>query len=334
MVALAYADLGAVLEFVRESDEVAGLEPFPPELLDRLRELMAADAVRYCEQDRVAQRTLYGRGCSISNAMEPSAPDADEAFWLYRPENPILRHHETGDFAACKLSDFLTRRGLHRLGLYREVFRPAGIEHRFVVGLPAPQSHTKAFLVDRADGRDFGERDRIVLNVLRPHLAAAYAAARDRRLAAALSRHEPGAGGLISLGLAGRIDWIAPQAEMLLARYLGGRVDGRLPEPLESWLAAGAPGAVLTTRRDPSRLHVRCLGRTLLLWEEPSVLTAREEQILELVAVGRSNAQIAKALWISSGTVRIHLQHIYAKLGVRSRTEAAARLREGRRTGS
>src|SRR5262249_37732336 len=185
---------------------------YPPELLDRMRELTAADAVRYSELDRVDERMLYVTGCSVSNAMVPRAPidDLMAAFWLYRQENPILRSHETGDFGTCKLSDFLTGRGLQRLGLYQEFFRPSQVEHRFVVRLPSPESHARAFLVDRADGRDFGERERIVLDVLRPHLAAAYAAARDRRLAAALARNEPRGGGVVGLDAGRRAHWAAP----------------------------------------------------------------------------------------------------------------------------
>jgi DNA-binding CsgD family transcriptional regulator len=56
-------------------------------------------------------------------------------------------------------------------------------------------------------------------------------------------------------------------------------------------------------------------------------LTAREREILELVAEGDTNGEIAARLWISSGTVRKHLDNIYAKLGVHTRTAAAAVLR-------
>jgi DNA-binding CsgD family transcriptional regulator len=53
-------------------------------------------------------------------------------------------------------------------------------------------------------------------------------------------------------------------------------------------------------------------------------LTPREEQILFWIAQGKSNAQIAKILNISSATVGKHLEHIYPKLGVENRTAAAS----------
>jgi DNA-binding CsgD family transcriptional regulator len=53
-------------------------------------------------------------------------------------------------------------------------------------------------------------------------------------------------------------------------------------------------------------------------------LTPRELEVLALVAQGHSNDEIAAALFISSKTASVHLSHIFAKLGVRRRTEAAA----------
>ena len=60
--------------------------------------------------------------------------------------------------------------------------------------------------------------------------------------------------------------------------------------------------------------------------EELNRLTAREGEILELVAAGMSNAAIAERLWISPATVKKHLENTYAKLGVANRTAAVMRL--------
>ncbi len=74
----------------------------------------------------------------------------------------------------------------------------------------------------------------------------------------------------------------------------------------------------------------------LVLWRSrwsapvPGVLqlTAREQDVLRAVADGATNRQIAAQLWISAHTVRTHLEHIFEKLDVHTRTEAAALLRD------
>ena len=52
-------------------------------------------------------------------------------------------------------------------------------------------------------------------------------------------------------------------------------------------------------------------------------LTAREREIAELVAAGRTNREIAEQLVLSTRTIEAHLRNIYGKLGVRSRVELA-----------
>jgi LuxR family maltose regulon positive regulatory protein len=57
-------------------------------------------------------------------------------------------------------------------------------------------------------------------------------------------------------------------------------------------------------------------------------LTEREMEVLRLMAAGLSNREIAAQLVLAMGTVKAHLHNIYGKLGVRGRTQAAARARE------
>lgn len=56
--------------------------------------------------------------------------------------------------------------------------------------------------------------------------------------------------------------------------------------------------------------------------------TERELEVLALLALGRSNEQMARELFVSQATVKTHLVHLYAKLGVQSRTAAVAKGRE------
>ena len=57
-------------------------------------------------------------------------------------------------------------------------------------------------------------------------------------------------------------------------------------------------------------------------------LTAREQEVLQLIADGLTNRQIAEELIISVGTVKFYTAQIYGKLGVHSRTQAVARAKE------
>ncbi|MFJ7935004.1 LuxR C-terminal-related transcriptional regulator [Sporosarcina sp. NPDC096371] len=60
-------------------------------------------------------------------------------------------------------------------------------------------------------------------------------------------------------------------------------------------------------------------------------LTPREQEVLQLLAGGATNREIASRLFLSEGTVRVYLSNIYGKLGVNSRTQAVLLVKEGER---
>ncbi len=84
-------------------------------------------------------------------------------------------------------------------------------------------------------------------------------------------------------------------------------------------LWVGAPGLVQGLIRLPGRRE--SLGEESLI----ESLTAREKEVIQLMAQGLANKQIALSLGISEHTVKFHLSSLYAKLGISSRTEAVKR---------
>ena len=123
-------------------------------------------------------------------------------------------------------------------------------------------------------------------------------------------------------------------------------VDGLM---LQKALELGADGIAMKT--DPPRVTVeaiRQVARGQVVYPQavhnwllrraqrgahadPNALTAREEEVLALVAEGLTNHDIATRLTVSDNTVKYHMQNLYSKLGVTNRTEAARLYFERRR---
>jgi DNA-binding NarL/FixJ family response regulator len=129
----------------------------------------------------------------------------------------------------------------------------------------------------------------------------------------------------------GRIREVAPAIPVLVLTTYG--TDADIVRAIE----AGATGYLLkdTTREEllgairsaaagRSALAPSVASRLVARMAAPagSALSAREIEVLELVARGRSNKEIARLLHLSDATVKTHLVHSFSKLGVEDRTEA------------
>ncbi|MGC0366148.1 DNA-binding NarL/FixJ family response regulator [Rhodococcus sp. 27YEA15] len=84
-------------------------------------------------------------------------------------------------------------------------------------------------------------------------------------------------------------------------------------------------GAVRSAVAGRSVLSPTVASRLVQQMQRPQeALTARESELLSLLADGMSNRELGKALFISEATVKTHLGHIYAKLGVDTRSAAVS----------
>jgi DNA-binding NarL/FixJ family response regulator len=92
------------------------------------------------------------------------------------------------------------------------------------------------------------------------------------------------------------------------------------PTELFTAIVAAAGGASALSPVVASKLMAQMRGPA-------ATLTPREVQVLEAVAVGYSNREIAHRMFLSEGTVKTHLTNAFGKLGVRSRTAAVAQAR-------
>jgi DNA-binding NarL/FixJ family response regulator len=90
----------------------------------------------------------------------------------------------------------------------------------------------------------------------------------------------------------------------------------------DSWLDPSVTGRVLSIYRDAP--GARAAARSGSGGGDPAVaaLTGRELEVLELIASGLTNDEIAERLVLSAGTVKTHVNHIFFKLDLRNRAEA------------
>ena len=176
------------------------------------------------------KREVFGLPAGALSALDRAAFDR------HFHEHPLVRFHAyQGGRVPQRITDSVPFEQFRRTALYNDYYRRIRIDHAIALPIYVRDGLLVSFVLNRTR-RDFTERERALLEVLRPHLAKIYQ-------------------------------------------------------------------------------RISTVGQ----------LTARETEVLRWVAAGKSNAQIGAILRISARTVQKHLQNIYDKLGVESRTAAAMR---------
>ncbi|MCW2572902.1 MAG: ATP-dependent transcriptional regulator, MalT-like, LuxR family [Frankiales bacterium] len=235
-------DLRRVLDVV---DSAGGLDPdagagVPAPLLQALAALVPTDLVSFLDFDpeRTTSYVVQEWDGERSVVDDRTLTDPDDPFWQQYDDSLACSYPtRSGDHRSITLrSDFYTTAQWRRTAIYGECFKEDRLDYELMCCLPPVHSRSSRFVFFRST-RDFDERDRLMMALLRPHLVE------------------------------------------------------------------------MCVQRQPTT----------------PPLTTRQTELMRLVAAGWTNAEIATSLFVSPHTVRKHLENIFARLGVTSRTAAVAR---------
>jgi len=186
------------LMLVAEAAGDDGGQPFERPVIERLLELVPAERAGYYECTRDGEKTLF---CVRTIELEWDW----EVFRATQGSWPLRDERSRGVELAVKLSDFLSRGAQRRNPWYQGIMRPHSAEYECKLWLPSPPGIVRGFFLVRGPrDRDFDERDRSVLTILRPHLAAIRERWGRRRRPAGLTDRELEVLGLLRQGLTNR----------------------------------------------------------------------------------------------------------------------------------
>jgi DNA-binding CsgD family transcriptional regulator len=251
-------DLSAALGLLREIGEGC---PTPGEFARRgvrlLPALVASEVTTLSLCD-----LSTGRRRVVSDAAHLFDRNALAAFDRHFFEHPLVRFHTSAQGGGVhRISDSMSDPAFRETPLYADYYARIGLDRALALPLHVDARLLVSFVFNRK-GRDFSDRERMLLELVRPHLATLY-----------------------------RQSYALEQTQRALA-------------------ASG----------DPAPLPV------VSPQDMMATLTPREREVLGWVAAGKTNVQIAQILGAKPRTVAKHLERIYEKLGVETRTAAAMRV--------
>lgn len=348
-------DFRTIAGLLEKLYQPAGLHQFRKEMGGYLRDFIPCDLAAYSEMNPDEETSLH-----LGSPEGILTPKLTRERWLpVMHEHPVLAHiQQTGDLRAYRMSDFYSEAQFHRLALYHEFYRHINVQD----GLCSAIAVAGAVVVGASfhrDRRSFTDRECLMVNLIRPHITQAWRNAHEmsrmrQRIRAQAQALEAQDCDIVILGPRGNIHWMPPRASALLQEFFGynNGIDRQLPSAVTQWIRhrksessldhVPEPRSPLEVVRDNSRLTMRLLTSSsqdllLLRVQRHSAhrsrllrlgLTRREAEVLHWVGEGKTNREISSILDASPRTIQKHLEHIFQKFGVETRTAAVIRMRE------
>lgn len=253
---------------------------------------------------------------------------------------------------AVRVSDYMPAGKFKRTPIYNEFYRTVGTDTQMIAGLPVNSDLMISVSLCRLQ-KDYSDRDCGIFNMLTPHLVASFrnaqfanrlrAETEQIRIAFEATRY-----GVIVLDPHLRPTVESAIAIQMLAKYFDG-TGNALPDEIIAYVRHQLEGinggeyflppAPLKVERAGGRVEVRlhfnsATKSCVLLLQDfavplPSIknsgsITARENEVLHWIRQGKTDSDIAGLLKISVRTVHKHVENIFNKLGVETRTAAAS----------
>jgi DNA-binding CsgD family transcriptional regulator len=341
MSKLSPSDYELIFEFVRELHSFRDLSALRLWLLETaLPKLVPSDWLSYNEVDVAhPENTIAILRPHAQHTYDKLFPRFTE---LAHQHPLILGQMKSANFPVHKISDFLSREAFHRLDLYQEVYRLMGVEYQIAASIKLEPDRVMGFALSRRQP-DYSERDRAVLEMLRSHLVVVF---NNLTLTGDLKRLLA-ENNLALSELSSATIIVDLQGHMLYhtgcgLQWIGAAESGQLPAPIADWFkteaSTSASGAALRLITNHGTVQVRVAPtnspqrRLLLLTLDASALgpavnyglSERQLEVVQWICHGKSNAEIGSILGISPRTVQKHVEHIFEKLGLESRTALAA----------
>lgn len=365
MEPLTFNDTQRLLQGIQTLYTFCNLETFGVDALTILNQLVPSDLPLF----HVTEVRTHQISHTFLSDFPGFTAEMERVIHQHFGEHPILHHMPQTLNGAHQISDFVSQQELHCLeGLYQQYLRPLALEEQMTFFLQNSSSgswskitQTDATLVGFSLHRaqhNFTERDRLILNLLTPHLSQAHRNAQQyQRLQQDLSQLHQTLNhlGLVVLSAEGQVQQVTPQAMAWLEAYFPKPTNSfQLPDHLWAWVKYQISCATLKSNFSKAQLPLRIeqagrqlvirlvveqrSERYLLLLEEQTLslskslellgLSQRETEVLFWIVQGKDNKAIAVHLSVGKSTVRKHLESIYRKLEVQSRTEAIAQALE------
>jgi DNA-binding CsgD family transcriptional regulator len=351
---LCRSDVASLLAAVAELSSSVDPETLPDRMPSAVAKVFDCEMVSFDnfsnDGDHAYIQTQWHNNTDI---LTPSVMEIFSEVYNTWPEEHPLAYEilHRGNNIPLRMSDCVSQNKFRDKAIFAEFFRKIGIAYQLGIAMPVTSDLTVSCALNRAS-KDFGEKDKTLLGLLTPHLINAIRnslfvremhqrSVRLESMLASVSR------GIVRLGADRRVLDISEPATRNLLRYFPTWKIGSttLPEPVDTWLTVRCEkktdhfpdsGKPFIAIRDGGTLRIVIVehaeGETSLLMEErgrlaahsvsATGLTRRESEILLHIESGKSDAAVATLCGISKRTVQKHVENIFKKLNVETRTAA------------